>query len=969
MRSFSIKHKILSGFLCIILFMVILTFYMVHALAENMMLNDLRKRQLFIGQNLAKESINLLLIGEILKLQDLVERVMKSDDDIEYIFVMDQNNKVVVHTFSDGIPSELIQANRIKNRDDFQWLRLITERGTYMDLALPISNGTIGSIHVGTSGRSIQKNEKTVHMILIAIFLCVSSIGWAIALLITRKITVPIATLTKVTREINNSNLNQEIAVQSGDEVGELSTSFNHMIKRLRETIVSRDALETEIIERKRIEKNLEKLRHQNELILQSTGEGIFGLDMEGKHTFINSAAAKMLGYEVDNLIGQPSHTIWHHSKKDGNPYAEDECPIYATFTEGKVHTVDDEVFWRKDGSSFPVRYTSTPIQEGGELLGAVVSFSDITKRKQAEEELFEKENRYRLLFNNVSDAVFVHEVSKDTYMPGRFIEVNEIACRYLGYSREELLQMSVPQIDAPETLENVPNILKELFAEGHAMWEGMHVSKDGRKIPVEISNQLFDLHGKPMIMSTVRVITERKAVENKIKHTLSLLKASLESTSEGILVVDNSGKVTLHNKKFQDMWRIPDNLLAEGSDKSFLDYILGQLKEPDAFIKKVNELYASPDKESYDILEFKDGKIFRRYSQAQKIDGEAVGRVWSFRDVTDRERAEKTIREYQKKTEALINASSDYIVLKDMNLRNIILNKACCNLFQLDINDVIGKTDSEFMPEDIALNCRKSDEAALRSEGVIVTEEFSMGKWFHAVKQKVTDENGDVLGVAAVIRDITDRKEYEIKLAKSVKEKETLLKELHHRVKNNLQILTSLISFQIKDDNEARVNEILTECKDRVKTIAIIHDKLYQSEDMTSIEVGKLISDIANSLVYSLRETGNQTNLKLNIQDISIGIDIAIPLGLIINEIVSNSVKHAFPSKMNGEVCIDFYAMNGEFVLNVHDNGIGLPEDFNTEKSDSLGMYLIYTLAEQLNGRAEFIRNNGTTVKIHFKN
>jgi len=589
-------------------------------------------------------------------------------------------------------------------------------------------------------------------------------------------------------------------------------------------------------------------------------------------------------------------------------------------------------------------------------------------QRKQAEEELREKEKRYRLLFNNVSDAVFVHEVSQDVYMPGRFIEVNEVACRYLGYSREELLQMSVPQIDAPETLENVPNILKKLFAEGHAMWEGIHMSKDGRRIPVEISNQLFNLHDKPMILSTVRDITVRKAVENKIKLTLSILQATLESTSEGIMVVDNSGKVTVHNKKFQDMWRIPDNLLAEGSDKSLLDYVLGQLKEPDAFIKKVNELYASPDNESYDILEFKDGRIFRRYSQAQRIDGEAVGRVWSFRDVTDRERAEKRIKEYQKKTEALINASSDYIVLKDVNLRNIILNKACGNLFQLDINDLIGKTDLEFMPEDIALNCRKSDEMALRSEGVIVTEEFSMGKWFHAVKQKVIDENGDILGVAAVIRDITDRKEYEIRLAKSLKEKEMLLKELHHRVKNNLQILSSLISFQIKDDNGARVNQILTECKDRVKTIAIIHDKLYQSEDMTSIEVRKLISDIANSLIYSFRDTGSQIDLILNIQDISIGIDIAIPIGLIINEIVSNSVKYAFPSKMNGEVCIDFHAMNGEFVLNVHDNGIGLPEDFNTEKSDSLGMYLIYTLAEQLNGRAEFIRNNGTTVKIHFK-
>ncbi len=132
----------------------------------------------------------------------------------------------------------------------------------------------------------------------------------------------------------------------------------------------------------------LESLRHQNELILRSIGEGVLGLDIDGKHTFVNPAAAEMLGYKVEELLGKSSHKIWHQCKEDGSPYPEKDCPIYMAYRDGIVHRVRNEVFWRKDGTSFPVAYTSTPILENGELGGAVVTFRDITERKLAEEEL-----------------------------------------------------------------------------------------------------------------------------------------------------------------------------------------------------------------------------------------------------------------------------------------------------------------------------------------------------------------------------------------------------------------------------------------------------------------------------------------------------------------------------------------------------------------------------------------------------
>ncbi len=135
-------------------------------------------------------------------------------------------------------------------------------------------------------------------------------------------------------------------------------------------------------------EDELAHVKRQNELILEAAGEGIYGLDCEGKTTFVNPAAADMLGWEADELIGQPMHALFHHTKPDGSPFPREECPIYAAFMDGAVHHVADEVFWRKDGSSFPVEYTSTPIRENDKLAGAVVVFKDITERKRAEREL-----------------------------------------------------------------------------------------------------------------------------------------------------------------------------------------------------------------------------------------------------------------------------------------------------------------------------------------------------------------------------------------------------------------------------------------------------------------------------------------------------------------------------------------------------------------------------------------------------
>lgn len=285
------------------------------------------------------------------------------------------------------------------------------------------------------------------------------------------------------------------------------------------------------LTERLHTKEAFQKLQRHHELILNSAADGIFGLDLEGRHTFVNPAAARMLGYGAEELLGQPSHRTWHHTKVDGSPYPANECLIYRAYKDGDVHRCDTEVFWRKDGTSFPVEYESTPIHdEGGLLVGAVVIFKDITERRRCETELSEFRRHTDRILTAAGEGIFGLNTE------GLHTFVNPAAERMLGYNQGELFRKPSHMTwhhtkadGSPYPPEECP--IYEAYKDGkvHEGDDEVFWRKDGTSFPAQYTSRpIRDENGNLIgAVVTFSDITEKKRITAELIETTKLAEVT----------------------------------------------------------------------------------------------------------------------------------------------------------------------------------------------------------------------------------------------------------------------------------------------------------------------------------------------------------------------------------------------------------------------------------------------------------
>lgn len=336
------------------------------------------------------------------------------------------------------------------------------------------------------------------------------------------------------------------------------------------------------------------------------------------------------------------------------------------------------------------------------------------------------------------------------------------------------------------------------------------------------------------------------------------------------------------------------------------------------------------------------------------------------------RQDAEAALIKSESEHRALLEHSPDIIIRFDTQMRHIYANPAIEAATGFPPSAFIGKTHRDLgMPDEVVDYWQSCLTKAIKSgESEIMYFNFQTSSAVMHYESKVVpefDAHGAVQSILVLARDVTARREAEDQIKASLAEKELLLREINHRVKNNLQIVSSLLYLQSRDVQMPQVRTVLETSQDRIKAMALVHEKLYQSPDLARIDFGDYIHSLTTELYSSFGLGVSGIGLVVDVDEVKLGIDSAIPCGPIVNELVSNSLKHAFPGRSDGEIRINLKTAGEIHTMVVKDNGIGFPVDLDISQVESLGLTIVKALAAQLGGQVSLYTTGGATTEINF--
>jgi len=341
---------------------------------------------------------------------------------------------------------------------------------------------------------------------------------------------------------------------------------------------------------------------------------------------------------------------------------------------------------------------------------------------------------------------------------------------------------------------------------------------------------------------------------------------------------------------------------------------------------------------------------------------------------VNQRRQAEKATRLAHTEINQIFQTAADGMRVIDKDFTVLRVNETLAALSGVSKDEAVGKKCYDVFPGPLCHTPDCSMVRILKGEERVESDVEKLRKDGKKVPCIVTatpfrGPGGDLIGIVEDFKDIKERKEAEKQVTTSLREKEVLLQEIHHRVKNNLQIISSLLNLQAGYIQDKPYADMFEESRNRIRSMAFVHERLYRGKDITSVPSDEYIKDVVSALFRSYGVNPEKIALKMNIGDVVLGIGSAIPCGLIINELVSNALKFAFPQGRKGEIQVALQATDkDEILLTVSDNGVGMPENLDLAKAESLGLKLVKILTDQMGGKLQINRNQGTTFQINFR-
>lgn len=654
-------------------------------------------------------------------------------------------------------------------------------------------------------------------------------------------------------------------------------------------------------------------------------------------------------------------------------------------------------------------------------LFGILVS-NILVKSEKTTDELRESEEKFRSISGSAKDAIIMVDNE------GNISYWNEAAEIIFRYRRKDIIGRELKFLVPERYYEILDTGFSRFRSTGYAPIIGKTIEvsgikKGGDEIPIEISLSSVKIRNKWNALGIVRDITERKKAEKE----LMIKDLAVDSTINAIALAEPKGKLTYVNPAFLQMWGYQEE---DAEGRHFVEFWQDEHKA-------LNILDAIREKGVYigeSKAKRKDDSPFDVQISASIVEDEKdkpLSMILSFIDITDRKEVAKKLEvrsEFEKmvttistnfihlpsekidneikKTLQSIGEFADvdrsYVILYSTDrslmsmthewsntpvtpiiqeMQNLPVEKHRWHASQMDRRETIYITDNSEIPHNAGPFLQE-----MGSRGCISLVHVPIaygGKSFGFIgmesRQSEKTWSVDIIVLLRMVGDILanamERKQVEEQLNASLKEKEVLLKEIHHRVKNNMQVISSLLNLQSSRIDSPEILDMFKESQDRIRSMSLIHERLYQSADLSKIDFSRYIQNLASHLFQSYRIDPDAVVLNTDIQNFSLDINRAIPCGLILNELVSNSLKYAFPrakekdkkKREKGEINIRLTADNERVTMLVKDNGIGLPEDLDIETASSFGLQLVTTLVGQLNGSIEITRKPGTTFMITF--